>query len=269
MFYLQNKQNTPIDIPNNDICHRDLYSSLRNHHLYAKMVEISMNIPKETQMVRKYKLAAILAAMMVAILACSLGGEDGGSSGGSGLPADILFQDDFSDTSSGWDRVNEVEGITDYSNGVYRILVNTDNTDVWANPGLNLSDTIIEVDASKIGGADDNDLGIVCRYQDVSNFYFFIISSDGFYGIAKVIDGEQDLIDLENMEYSDSINQGNATNKLRADCVGDNLVLWVNGQKLMDVNDSQYSSGDVGLIAGTFDTAGTDIHFDNFVVKKP
>ncbi len=209
----------------------------------------------------------------LAILACSLAGGDNGSSTGANqpaeLPSDVLFQDDFSDPSSGWDRVNEVEGITDYANGVYRILVSTENTDVWANPGLNFSDAIAEVEATKVGGPDDNDLGLICRYQDESNFYFFIISSDGFYGIARVLDGEQELVGLDNMEYSEAINQGNSTNLLRAECVGETLTLFVNDQQVFQTTDTQFSSGDVGLIAGTFEVAGADIHFDNFVVRRP
>jgi len=220
-------------------------------------------------MAKGYKFIVIMAALMLVTLACSITGGNNTASSESDLPPDILFIDDFSDESSGWDRINEDEGVTDYSDGVYRIAVNTDNTDIWANPGLSFTDTVIEVDAKKVGGPDDNDFGIICRYQDLSNFYFFIISSDGFYGIAKVIDGEQILIGLENMEYSDTINQGNSSNKLRADCIGKNLVLHINGQKLLEVNDSQYSTGDVGLIAGTFNVAGTDIHFDNFIVRKP
>ena len=199
-------------------------------------------------MVNRSKFLVILASLLLTTLACSLPGGDNESSGGSELPSDILFMDDFSYTSSGWDRVN---------------------TDVWSNPGLNFTDSVIEVDTSKVGGPDDNDFGIICRYQNLSNFYFFIVSSDGFYGIAKVTDGEQELIGLENMEYSDAINQGNSSNKLRADCNGQNLALYINGQKLMEITDSEYSSGDVGLIAGTFDVAGTELQFDNFVVRKP
>jgi len=221
--------------------------------------------PKENVMRYKHTFIAILLVLLLATLACSLGDDDGGSQ----LPSNVLFQDDFSDPSSGWDRVEVGDGSTDYLDGKYRIYVNSDNTDVWANPGLDFADSVIEVEATKVGGADDNDLGLICRYQDVSNFYFFIISSDGFYGIAKVVDGEQILIGAENMEYTEAINQGNATNKLRADCVGQHLVLHVNGQQLLDVTDSDYAQGDVGLIAGTFDITGTDIYFDNFVVKKP
>ncbi len=220
-------------------------------------------------MVKGCKITVILAVLILLMPACNFIGRDFLSSTSSELPPDILFKDDFSDPSSGWDRVNEDEGVTDYSNGVYRIFVNTDNTDIWANPGLNFTNTVIEVDASKVGGPDDNDFGIICRYQDLSNFYYFIVSSDGFYGIAKMVDGEQILIGSENMEYSEAINQGNNRNKLRADCVGRNLILHVNGQKLLEVTDSQHSNGDAGLIAGTFDLPGTEIHFDNFVVRKP
>jgi hypothetical protein len=219
---------------------------------------------------QKLKLTTVIIALMMAVLACSIfGGEDSSPNAPVSLPSDILFQDDFSDPSSGWDQVNEDEGSTDYVNGEYRIYVDEANYDIWANPGLNFTDTVIEVEANKVGGPDDNDFGVICRYQDLDNFYFFIISSDGFYGVAKVINGEQELIDMENMEESDAINQGSASNLIRADCVGNQLTLYINGEKVADTNDSQYSSGDVGLIAGTFDTAGTDVHFDNFVVREP
>jgi hypothetical protein len=187
----------------------------------------------------------------------------------SGQPSNVLFQDDFSDPSSGWDRVNEEEGITDYMDGAYRIFVNTRNTDVWSNPRLNFDDTQIEVDAKKVGGDDNNDFGVICRYKDTNNFYFFLISSDGYYGIGKILDGEQLLIGDEQMQPNEDINQGNATNKLRADCVGNKLSIHVNGVLLAEHQDDSFTSGDVGLVAGSFNNPGTDIHFDNFIVRKP
>ncbi len=219
---------------------------------------------------KKMQLLSIGILLILVSLACSavdsLGSSDTGQQG---PPPGVLFQDDFSDTSSGWDQVNMEEGITDYENGYYRIYVNTDETDVWANPGLNFTDTVIEVDATKVGGPDDNDFGVICRYQDVENFYFFIVSSDGYYGVGKVVGGEQELIGMDQMYPDESILQGNTTNRIKADCVGSHLVLHANGTKIADVEDTTFSSGDVGLIAGTFAEPGTDIHFDNFVVRKP
>lgn len=43
--------------------------------------------------------------------------------------------------------------------------------DAWANQSRSFpGDVRIEVDAAKIGGPDDNDFGVICRYQDIDNF---------------------------------------------------------------------------------------------------
>ena len=148
----------------------------------------------------KHYLLLVVTILSIAVLACSLGNQ------AEEVANDVIFQDDFSDTSSGWDRVDLPEGITDYTDGVYRIFVNTDNTDYWANPGLSFTDAIIEVEATKVGGPDDNDFGLICRHQNTENFYIFLISSDGFFGILRVINGEQELLSMDEMEFSEAIN---------------------------------------------------------------
>jgi hypothetical protein len=84
-----------------------------------------------------------------------------------------------------------------------------------------------------------------------------------------MMDDGAEQIQEEYMLESDSINQGGTSNHIRLDCVGDSLTLFVNGDKVNEVTDSGLTSGDVGLIAGTFDTPGTDILFDNYVVRNP
>lgn len=183
---------------------------------------------------------------------------------------DILFFDDFSDPSSGWDRVDESDYSTNYFNDAYRITVDSNLSDSWANPGNeSYADVVIEVEATKYGGPDDNDFGIICRYQDVDHFYYAIISSDGYYGISKVTSDSSDVIGRDHLDYSEVINQGSATNQLRFECIGETLNLYANGQLLDQQTDGDYSSGNVGLIAGTYDTPGTDILFDNFRVLAP
>jgi len=186
------------------------------------------------------------------------------------LPAgEVLFQDDFSDTASGWDRVSQADGSTDYSDGAYRIWLNKTQSDQWANPGRTFTDVRIEVDASKAAGPDDNDFGLICRYRDTDNFYAFWISSDGFYGIVRYLDGDFKVLGADSMQASRAIRQGYSSNHLRAECVGSTLRLYVNDELLQEVEDASHPDGDVGLIAGTFDLAGVDIRFDNFVVLSP
>jgi hypothetical protein len=74
---------------------------------------------------------------------------------------------------------------------------------------------------------------------------------------------------MDALQPSKAIRLGTALNRLRADCVADRLTLYVNGEKLVEVQDTEFASGDVGLIAGTYQSAGTDIRFDNFIVYQP
>ncbi len=182
---------------------------------------------------------------------------------------DILFEDDFEDPSSGWSRVASVDGESDYADGMYRILVNNVNLDIWAKPGLTYIDSSIEVDAIKIGGDRNNRFGVVCRVVSPNEFYTLMISSDGYFGIGKVKGDQYTLIGMDALKPADAIHRGSALNHIRADCIGDSLTLTVNGIKLIEVKDAEYTYGDVGLIAGTYDIPGTDIRFDNFIVTKP
>ncbi len=184
-------------------------------------------------------------------------------------PGQILFQDDFSDPSSGWNRVTTEVGESDYADGMYRIYVNQPNMDIWAKPNQSYSDVRIEVDTFKVGGERDNRFGIVCRAVGSDRFYTFVISSDGYFGIGKIRGDVYQLIGMDALVRSDVINQGSALNHLRADCIGNTLTLYVNGEKVVQEQDSEFTYGDVGLIAGTYNSIGTDIRFDNFSVYEP
>ncbi|MBN2147868.1 MAG: hypothetical protein JW726_10785 [Anaerolineales bacterium] len=213
----------------------------------------------------------LLLILCLGLLACQAISLPLGEGDSQDIPSQkLLFQDDFSNPSSGWDRIQDAEGTNDYQDGSYRILVNIANTYFWSTPSLNFSDVIIEVDATKVGGPDENDLGIICRYRDNENFYFLTISSDGYYGIGKFQNGEESLVGMETLQFNDQVvKTGNVLNHLRVECRGDNLTLIANGQTLADVKDSSFTSGDVGIIVGTYDEAGADVLFDNFIVTKP
>lgn len=185
-------------------------------------------------------------------------------------PGDILFLDDFSDPPSGWGIWTRDGASVDYHEEGLRIQVSEPQYDFWSVAGLNFEDAIIEVDATTLDGPDDNDFGIICRYQDKDNFYMLVVSSDGYYGIAKMRGGQYSMIGAQQLQYNrGAIAGGRARNHLRADCVGPKLRLYVNGQKLMEAEDEDFRAGDVGVITGTYNVQGVDILFDNFVVKKP
>ena len=204
-------------------------------------------------------LIAILLFVSLLIAACSVTAD----------PGEVVFQDDFSRPVSGWDRYNDPTYSSDYYEGGYRIHVLEPNTDAWASPRLDLADVQIEVDATKLGGPDDNVFGVLCRYKDSRNFYFFLVSSDGYTGIGVYKDGRRRLLTDDSLLPSEAVNRGNALNHIRADCDGYQLRLHVNGILVAEAQAAEWPRGDVGLIAGTYDQAGTEILFDNFSVLQP
>jgi hypothetical protein len=194
-----------------------------------------------------------------------------GCSAFSAPQGDAYFQDDFSSAGSGWDRVEGSDGVTDYADGAYRIFSATPDYYMWATSGRSYPDDVrIEVDVVKKAGPDADVFGILCRYRDAKNFYILMISGDGQGGIAKRSSGG-DLVMLsdDSLKSNPGIHTGLAANHLRADCVGSNLSLYVNDLLVATAADGELSGGDAGLWLGAYDNPGSDLFFDNFLVRKP
>lgn len=192
-------------------------------------------------------------------------------------PEGLLFFDDFSNPDSGWYTNGDPTNLGVYSGGGYVLQMNQRNAGIWAMPGRLFGDVRIEVNATKQGGDNDNFFGLMCRITTTSSaadFYIFIISSDGYYGIGKRVNSGDMLMfnqngnlnDENRMFYNSTILQGEASNKIIAICSGDRLALYINDTLLMEVNDSDISSGQVGMVAGAREIPGTSIFFDDFAV---
>ncbi len=181
----------------------------------------------------------------------------------------VLFQDDFSDNNSGWTRVEDDTGTGDYIEGAYKFLIRSPNWYYWATPSLSFTDVRIETRASQITKAGTHVYGVICRYQNPSNFYFFTVTSDGFFAISKFLDGQEYLVGMETMESSAAILQGSATNHLGVECIGDRLSFYANGAHLGSVQDASFSNGDVGLIVSTLSDEEVVFEYDYFSVLSP
>lgn len=87
----------------------------------------------------------------------------------------VLFQDDFSDPASGWGDYSSENGSTTYENGGFRIQVIEPNWTIFYSIGQVFPDDIrIEVQATKLGGPDDNDFGIICRVGEDNQSYYYL-----------------------------------------------------------------------------------------------
>ena len=60
-----------------------------------------------------------------------------------------------------------------YDHGSYRMLVQSPLYDLQAVSGQSYGDARIEVDATRQSGPVYNRFGLICRFQDMNDFYFF------------------------------------------------------------------------------------------------
>ncbi len=124
---------------------------------------------------------------------------------------------------------------------------------------------IVEAETYVLQAAGDGDFGLICRYVDGDNFYGLEISEDGYYSIWKYSSGEYvSLLDWQSTSLIDTSRRM----KISAACVGDRLSLYLDGQLLAEVQDSDLSSGAAGLLTGSWDIAPLTIGFDNLVVRQ-
>lgn len=219
------------------------------------------------------KSCVLLAALVSFVLlsSCSLveRGPDACNEGG------VLFQDDFSgEQDCGWSLYNQGGAVAEIDSeaGVLQISTSQPGQIWWTNPGREFDDAIITVQARQVSGPNDNAYGVICRYQNEQNFYVFLISGDGYYAIGKYQSGNDQITYLtENgqYQYSDVINQGVATNRIRASCVGNELSLTVNGLPLFTTTDPTFVSGDVGLGVSTLEPGTAVVQFDDITVLAP
>jgi hypothetical protein len=189
-----------------------------------------------------------------------------GQTGVNNLNGDLLYSDDFSSSKSGWYTSSKGSFIAAYKNGKYHLTVVP--TDYWwpASGPLktNVTDFVMEVEATKEVGPDDNVFGIAAREIDNGNYYAFLISNDGYYEIAKKENSS--WVTPSNWIKSDAIKVGNATNVLKLMAKGDSFTFFVNGIKLTDYQDSSFKSGYIGMFAGTQSEGNVTIGFDNLKV---
>jgi hypothetical protein len=214
----------------------------------------------------RIKTWGMIALIVVSSLACGLGSALIESTPPDASP--ILYQDDFSDVNSGWERSTQ-GGRKDYYSGTYHINILDTNLFSWSVAQQSMGDVVVSVDIAFTGSAELAEMGVICRMQNSSDFYFFSIRSDGAYAIFKMYQGSEFFLGMDGYQFDPNINAGLNTNHLEARCVGDQLSLYANGFQLAVVQDSSYQVGDTGVIVGAFEQPDVNVFFDNFIVSRP
>jgi Tol biopolymer transport system component/pSer/pThr/pTyr-binding forkhead associated (FHA) protein len=179
----------------------------------------------------------------------------------------LIYDDDFSNPSSGWDDAFDRYTTKQYGNNKYYIEITTSNLVAWGLANRKVGDFRLQVDAAQEEGPNNNGYGILFRFQDRDNFYRFDISGDGFFLLSKFKDGE--WVTLVPWTASSDVNVGQAANRLAVEAVGSQIRVYANDVLLAEVEDDTLVEGNFGFFASTFSEPNLTVSFDDIKLWTP
>jgi hypothetical protein len=210
------------------------------------------------------KLLISGVSLVLMSLACAVPSLPGGDG--------ALFKDDFSGTDGGWGVGTDDKSSVEIEGGELVMKVFTDRYFVWSVPGQDTLENVhLEVTAKNVSQSTGSGFGLVCDHQVTDQFYYFVVTSNGEYAIAKTAVAQDDLFltNDDQLATSADIPVNAASYKIGADCASDGtLTLYVNGKKIDSVQDTTYAKGDVGMFTWTSSDPAAEVHFDDLVVTS-
>ncbi len=182
----------------------------------------------------------------------------------------LLLSDDFSTPANGW-PVGPNNGVVyRYEQGAYHMALSQPDTLFWAMPDGQFTDTLMEVEASLASGGGPSYFGLLCRLQDANNFYYLVVREDGYFTIGRYQDGQFNALLPVGWTYNDALKNSGQPYRLRADCTGEALSLYLGETLLAEVQDGAFASGRLGFVAAAIGAdASLEVVFDQLVVRAP
>lgn len=219
-----------------------------------------------------------------------------------GQVAYIAAFDGFADEWQLYEGVLSAQVLLD---GALRLEAGSPNSGPFSAARPYFADFDLRIEAKPVQGPLDNAYGVIFRLEDNGNsspaddsYYWFFISSDGYYQVMRVLNGVQKR--LSDWIPSPAIRPGlGVTNWLRVVATGDTFRFYINnqpvqlcvpddpagestftalgecvgGQMLDTLTDGSIAAGKIGLIVHAFDKRadepGVMVDFDNLVIFGP
>ena len=138
---------------------------------------------------------------------------------------------------------------------------------VWSFAEGVYEDVVLETTVRQLSPERNNAYGLVCRASSSAsrNGYYFLISGDGLVSIRRVERGlPSPIVDWTPHK---AVRQGERVNRLRAECAGDYLALYVNNQLVAQGTDDHFTQGLAGFAASGSENSSVQVSFENFTIR--
>jgi len=136
---------------------------------------------------------------------------------------------------------------------------------IWGLNDETHQNAILEVETNLLSTHLDNAYGVMCRANPENNGegYYFLISGDGYWAIGR---GELDVMEpLVEWRRHHAIQNGQ--NRIRAVCVDQHLILYVNDAYMGEIVDRTYTEGVTGFAAAANRGGDISVTFDNLTIQ--
>lgn len=153
---------------------------------------------------------------------------------------------------------------------------NTEGMVVAGRDLAGLGEVSIEADATPVDIGVGASWGLACRRdREVGRFYFAFLGDAGGHAGAGIIrqdepGGPWAEIASRPLPASLTIGEG-LTNRLRLDCTGSTITLFVDGRKVLEGEDFSYEAGSIALFVSPLaagSEASAEVEFDNLVIRE-
>jgi len=177
-----------------------------------------------------------------------------------------LRHDDFRSNAGVWNSDRGAVSSRFVQNGQFHVRVDAPRMVSWREPqdAEKVGDFLLEVEAAHVSGPLDNEMGVVFRRVG-NTFYYFKISSDGYYALSRYDNGQwESLIKWTPSAVLETGAQ--ARNLMGVLASGASLTILANDTVLATVEDPTLASGTFALAAGTNTENGVEVAFDDLTI---
>lgn len=179
---------------------------------------------------------------------------------------EATYYDGFRQEDGAWPTRAESDRTVTYENRTLVFAMQASNSLSFSaytpEEALTTSDYYVEVASSYLEGEQDGNYGLLFRYVDNENFYFFEVNQGG-YRLQKFEAGAwTPLLDWVTDERLTTA--AGAVHLLGVWAAGADFALLLDGEIVATITDSTFPTGGVGLGAGTYTAENFVASFDDF-----
>ncbi|HJX39438.1 MAG TPA: family 16 glycoside hydrolase [Anaerolineae bacterium] len=187
----------------------------------------------------------------------------------------LVLEDDFSDDDSGWPSpLDDTYCEGDYEDGEYQVTATGEDACPVTFPEV-YTDFAFEVDARQVEAPEGSMYALLFRAEDTDDpmnmeyaYVFAVSPAAGDYALfgSQGLDEEGTVLQVG--ESSSFMLDGQA-NRFRVEAVGENIALYLNGDLLTSVEDSDIAEGRIGFVVWGDIRGSNHVAFDNLKLYVP